>query len=501
MTTILENGLPEAEHFNELGLRVADNVSALLSYWDANEVCRYANDAFGEWFGRSRAEMDGITLKALLGATYEKSVTYIQQVLAGNTPTFERELVLPDGDSMVYLATYYPDFDEDQRVIGFYVHCADITKIKKLEADLRKSELRFSKFLENAPDALVIIDEKGIVHLINAKCTEVFGYSRGELNGKHVELLIPQCCPLFQSTKQKDYSDSELLKPVNAGLRLEGKRGTGELFPLDVSLNPFETDEGSFVAVSVRDITLMVEREKEMLQSVEVISDQNKRLINFTHIVSHNLRTHSGNLSTVLNLFFESDSAEEKEEMLGYLKQISTGFTDTVNHLNEIVAVQTKKNLQKEEINLCRYIERCLETIAMDIRQAGVIVRNRVPADTTFTYNIAYLESILLNFLTNGIKYRSKERTATIDLSVTKNDNELMLHIADNGIGINLKENGTKLFGMYNTFGSHPEARGIGLFITKYQVEAMGGTIDVESEPGVGTTFTIHFPNNIPSLG
>ncbi len=497
MTTFLENSLPETEHFSELGLRVADNVSALLSYWDANEMCCYANDAFGDWFGRSREEMDGIQLKELLGVEYEKSAPHVKAVLAGKTPTFEREMALPNGDKRIYLATYYPDFNTANKVIGFYVHGADITNIKKLEGDLKKSEQRFRQFLENSPDALVIIDEKGIIHLVNTQCTHVFGYNSSDLTGKHVELLIPQCRPLFQSTQQKGYSESELLKPANAGLKLEGKRSTGEMFPLDVSLSPFETDEGHFVSVSVRDITLMVEREKEMLQSVEVISDQNKRLINFTHIVSHNLRTHSGNLSTVLNLFFESDSPEEKEEMLGYLKQISTGFTDTVNHLNEIVAVQTKKNLQKETINLCTYIERCLETIAMDIRQAGVVVTNHVSADTTFVYNTAYLESILLNFLTNGIKYRSPERMSTIDLSIDKNDHELVLHIADNGIGINLKENGTKLFGMYNTFGSHPEARGIGLFITKYQVEAMGGTIDVASEPGVGTTFTIHFPYNI----
>ncbi len=497
MTTFLEKNITTAENFNRLGLRVADNVSALLSYWDEHETCRYANSAFGEWFGRPKAEMDGITLKELLGAIYEKNLPYIKGVLEGKTQVFEREIVLPNGDNRSYIATYYPDFNSDGNVIGFYVHGADITEIKKLEKDLRASEHRFRQFLENAPDALVIVNEKGIIQLSNSQCTRVFGYSKEELVGKHVEELIPESSAFIHPAKREGYMQNPVARAMNSGLKLGGRRKNGEEFPVDISLSPLETEDGILVSAAIRDITQSVEKEKEMLQSVEVISDQNKRLINFTHIVSHNLRTHSGNLSTVLNLFFESEDEAEKQEMLGYLKQISVGFTDTVNHLNEIVAVQTKKNLQLETVNLHHYIERCLETIAMDIKQAGVIVYNKVPADTEFAYNTAYLESIVLNFLTNAVKYRSHDRQPTVELSVHPRDNGLVLDIKDNGIGINLKENGSKLFGMYNTFGHNPDARGIGLFITKYQVEAMGGNIEVASEPGLGTTFSVYFPNNV----
>ena len=493
MATDLETKKTFNEKFNDLGLRVADNVSALLSYWDDKEICRYANNAFGEWFGKSKAEMSGITLKELLGPIYEKNKLYIKGVFEGKKQVFEREIILPSGDKRIYIATYYPDMDTNGKVIGFYVHGADITAIKKLEQGLRASEHRFKQFLENAPDAMVIVNEAGIIQLINTQCTRVFGYTKEELIGKSVEFLMPDSAAMVHPSKREEYFLNPVARPMSPAFKLYGKRKNKEEFPVDISLSPLQTEEGLLISAAVRDITLAVEKEKEMLQSVEVISDQNQRLINFTHIVSHNLRTHSGNLSTVLNLFFESEDEAEKQEMLGYLKQISVGFTDTVNHLNEIVAVQTKKNLQKEKVNLYQYIERCLNTIAMDIKQAGVIVHNNVPPDTEFIYNTAYLESIVLNFLTNGLKYRSHDRQAIIELSVEKKDNELLLHIKDNGIGINLKENGAKVFGMYNTFGQNPDARGIGLFITKYQVEAMGGSIDVASEVGVGTTFTIRF--------
>ena len=444
-----------------------------------------------------KSEMLGISMKEFLGPIYAKNLPFIKAALAGANQKFERELTLPNGNTRICLAHYYPDKDDNGDVAGFFVHVADITATKKLENDLRASERRFRQFLEGAPDAMFVINESGIVQLANAQCTKVFGYTKEELIGKPVEALIPESLTFLHPSLRDAHIRNPEIRHTNSGLKLSGLRKNGEEFPADVSLSPLETDEGMLVSATIRDITQLVEKEKEMLQSVEVISDQNKRLINFAHIVSHNLRTHSGNLSTVLNLFFESDSPEEKEEMLGYLKQISTGFTDTVNHLNEIVAVQTRKNLQKEEVNLYNYIERCLDTIAMDIKQAGVVVTNHVPADTVFSYNTAYLESILLNFLTNGIKYRTRDRMPTIDLSIEKSDTEMLLHIADNGVGINLKENGSKLFGMYNTFGANPDARGIGLFITKYQVEAMGGTIGVASELGVGTTFTIHFPYNV----
>ena len=106
-------------------------------------------------------------------------------------------------------------------------------------------------------------------------------------------------------------------------------------------------------------------------------------------------------------------------------------------------------------------------------------------------YNPAYLESILLNFISNSIKYAHPDRTPIITLSFDKIKNEMK--ISDNGLGIDLKKYGSSLFGMYKTFHNNKDAKGIGLFITKNQIEAMGGKISIESEPNVGTTFTVYF--------
>ncbi|MCC5940290.1 MAG: HAMP domain-containing histidine kinase, partial [Balneolaceae bacterium] len=121
---------------------------------------------------------------------------------------------------------------------------------------------------------------------------------------------------------------------------------------------------------------------------------------------------------------------------------------------------------------------------------------NKVPRDTVIRGVESYLESILMNVLTNGIKYCSDERESHVIFYIEKEQNYLVLCVKDNGLGIDLEKNRDKIFGMYKTFHEHPDSRGIGLFITKNQIEAMGGKIDVESEVGKGSIFKIYLPHD-----
>ena len=107
----------------------------------------------------------------------------------------------------------------------------------------------------------------------------------------------------------------------------------------------------------------------------------------------------------------------------------------------------------------------------------------------------SYLDSILINVITNGLKYCSDERDSYIKIYLIEQDNFLVLCVEDNGLGIDLEKNRDKIFGMYKTFHEHPDSRGIGLFITKNQIEAMGGKIEVESVVGKGSIFKIYLPH------
>jgi len=355
----------EEQNLNILGLKVADHISAMLAYWDKNLVCRFANSAYVDWFGKSKEEMiDKITIKELLGPLFEKNLPYITGAMKGEIQTFEREIPLPSGDTRHSLANYYPDIVNGE-VIGFFVHVADVTPLK---------------FLEN-----------------------------------------------------------------------------------------------------------------ELITSNEKIKEQNRRLSNFSNIVSHNLKSYSNNLASILNLFSASESDDEKNKMVGFLKRISEGFSSTVNHLNEIVKSQNLAKINQVRINLNEYIERSRETLLVQIQSTNAIIKNNVDKEVEILANPAYMDSILLNLLTNAIKYRQPDKPPIIELSSFKKVGKIIFEVKDNGKGINMEKHGADLFGMYKTFHGNPDAEGVGLFITKFQVETMGGQIDVESKENVGTTFTISF--------
>lgn len=350
---------------NILGVKVADHISAMIAYWDKDLVCRFANAAYLQWFGKRREDMvNKMTLDELLGPLFERNLPYIKGALNGEIQTFEREIPIPSGGVRQALANYYPEIIEEE-VVGFFVHVADVTPLKLLETELVESNLR--------------------------------------------------------------------------------------------------------------------------------IQEQNKRLLNFSNIVSHNLKSYAANLSTILEMYGEAESEEEKTKLFGFLNRISAGFTSTVNHLNEISKTQHLAKIHPERIHLRTYIEKANETLLIQIQSTNTILTNSVGTDVYVMANPAYLDSILLNLMSNAIKYRKPNVHPVIEISCSHKDDTVWLRIADNGRGINLQKHGAGLFGMYKTFHGNSDAEGVGLFITKFQVETMGGQIQVESTENIGSTFLVSF--------
>ena len=126
-----------------------------------------------------------------------------------------------------------------------------------------------------------------------------------------------------------------------------------------------------------------------------------------------------------------------------------------------------------------------------------VTIINDIPDGVFVDFNPAYLESVLLNFTTNAIKYSNPNKPIVIKYSFLLENGKKTLAISDNGLGIDLKKHGDSLFGMYKTFHKHKDSHGLGLYITKNQIESMKGTVSVESEVGLGTTFIIVFNDSL----
>jgi K+-sensing histidine kinase KdpD len=189
----------------------------------------------------------------------------------------------------------------------------------------------------------------------------------------------------------------------------------------------------------------------------------------------------------------QADSGEEKNKLLGFLHKISEGFSATVNHLNEITKTQNLSGVKPERLNLFACVEKTKATLLVQIESGNATILNNVDKDIELTVNPAYMDSILLNLLTNAMKYRHPDRPSVIELTGTRKYGKIVFKVRDNGRGIDLRKHGNDLFGLYKTFHGNKDAEGRGLFMTKYQIESMGGQVEVESEENVGTTFGISF--------
>lgn len=382
-------------------------------------------------------------------------------------------------------------------ITGFLGVAIDISEIKKAEKALLESQQQLQFALEGSGEGIWDWDVKKNSIFFSAQGKQILGYEDHEIEN-HISEWFRKVHPedilkLYRDYKKHLQDDSSLFLNEH---RILCKDNTykwilirGKIIEYNLNKEPIRI-MGTFA-----DTSWQKGKEKELQDAIDIVSEQNKRLLNFTYIVSHNLRTHSANFELGFNLLNDKDtSIEEKLDIIHQLQSVSSKLSDTINNLNEVISIQSNINKQRKKIKLNEYISKTLSILSGEIETHQIIIENKIYDNLEVLYNPAYLESILLNFLSNAIKYRSIDRIPRIILNCSwnKDHNSFILQIKDNGRGIDLEKHGKDLFGMYKTFHRNTDAKGIGLFITKNQVEAMGGKIEVESEVGIGTTFNIY---------
>lgn len=262
-----------------------------------------------------------------------------------------------------------------------------------------------------------------------------------------------------------------------------------------IKAQPIKDDRGNIIALSgtLQDIDETKKKEILLQQSIEIINEQNTRLMNFTHIVSHNLRTHAANIKSTLNLYETEESEAERALILRMTRQAADSLNQTIADLSEIVATQSASQQLKSRLYFEDVFTSAKTALEKDIKASQAIIQADFSACEQMDYVPAYLESIFHNFLSNAIKYRRPDVQPEIKIVTCVENGKVAMTFSDNGLGIDLAKYKEKLFGMYKTFHSHPDSTGVGLFLTKNQVESLGGNILVDSEVNVGTTFKILF--------
>jgi len=313
--------------------------------------------------------------------------------------------------------------------------------------------------------------------------------SRENVKGLYIELTHPE----DRDFVKKSFDDMLLGKKYHIDYRIIQPSGVQKYI---TAIGDAEFDSNNKpirVYGMVQDIDDRKKGEAALKDLLDITSYQNSQLKNFTYIVSHNIRSHSSNFTALIKLLENAATKEEAESLVLMLKTTASKLDETLTNLNEIISITENVSKPKVIKNIKEEILRTLDTLSGLILNASIEIDIQVPIDATIKVIPSYLDSILLNIISNAIKYRSNKRKPKITFTLNKNENYTVLSITDNGLGIDLKRYGDKVFGMYKTFHTNEDARGIGLFITKSHIESMKGKIEVESEVDKGTTFKLYF--------
>ncbi|MEM9000791.1 MAG: PAS domain-containing protein [Bacteroidota bacterium] len=243
------------------------------------------------------------------------------------------------------------------------------------------------------------------------------------------------------------------------------------------------------------DITRVKQTGRRLRHLLNVTEQQNRSLLNFAHIVSHNLRSNSSNLSMLTGMLLRGGSEENRNRFIDMIRISSERLDETIVQLNEVIKIQTDEGKKMQRIRLASTIQSVMESINGLIAESSAKITIDIPAESEVLAIKPYLTSIFLNLFTNSIKYRNPKRKLSIKIESHHDDDKTVLSFTDNGKGIDLTSYGDKLFGLYKTFHGNEDAKGMGLYISKNQMEAMGGTIAVQSKLDHGTTFKLIFCN------
>jgi PAS domain S-box-containing protein len=351
----------------------------------------------------------------------------------------------------------------------------------------KRAEARFRAVVESAPSGMVMINHVGTIELVNRETERLFGYSRDELLGQPIELLVPHRLRERHPSLRTDFFAHPQTRAMGAGRDLFAVRKDGTEMPVEIGLNPIETDEGLFVLASVVDITERKRAENELRRS-------NEELERFAYVASHDLQEPLrmvGSYVQLLGKRYKGKLDADADEFIGFALDGALRMQRLIEDLLAYSRVGTR-GAAFVSTHADTALDAALASLKLAIDESrAVVTSDPLPVVTA---DPGQLEHLFLNLISNALKFRGTE-PPSVHVSAARADTMWRFAVRDNGIGI-APEYFERIFVIFQRLHGRNDypGTGIGLAIAKKIVERHGGRIWVESELGRGTTFLFTLP-------
>jgi two-component system, sensor histidine kinase len=355
------------------------------------------------------------------------------------------------------------------------------------------SESFFRNLLETAPDAMVIVDRRGRIAIVNSQAERMFGYLREELYGEPIEILLPEKMRYSHMKSRSGYSVDPHVRPMGRGMVLTGLRKDGSEFPVEISLSPVVTDGGSFVSSVIRDVTERKELEREIIDARRSAERANQANTAFLAAASHDLRQPVQALSLLNGALRRTVESSLALEMIDSQQQSLDAMTNLLNSLLDISRLDAGAVAPEIEVfPIQRLIDRLAAEFARQAGQKGLDFHIE-PSDILVESDPNLLGEIIQNFVSNAIRYTAR---GSVKMQCEQTNGNVCIRISDTGIGIEAEhiEDIFAEFRQLKAPGQKNEGFGLGLAIVQRLSNLLGHKIEVSSEPGSGSEFSVCLP-------
>jgi PAS domain S-box-containing protein len=377
---------------------------------------------------------------------------------------------------------FYDAHGRPDRMVGV---CSDVT-------DRRQAEERFRLAVEAAPTAMIMVDQRGRVVMINALTEQLLGYARDEIVGQPVDRLVP---PRFRD-RHPEHRTSFFMaprqRPMGADRDLYALRKDGSEVPVEIGLSPVETMEGLFVLAAVSDIT---ERKRNAALLQEAVRARDDFLATASHELRNPVNALQLQLVGALRGFQRDTAALTLESVRDQVAKANVQvhrITRLIDNLLDVSRITSGPVvLDPEEVDLKDVVRAVVDQLHQEVDHRQITLR-APEAPIVGHWDRLRLEQVVTNLLSNAIKYGKEE---PIEISLDGDGEVARLSVTDHGIGIN-EDQQSRLFMRFEraVTGQRYGGFGLGLWISRQLVEAMQGRISVESRPGRGSTFMVTIP-------